>query len=72
MIVMATGGSLKPSKCHVSVYFYKFRKGRAVLKKTRELPKTTFTIPQKDGSEAPIILLEPTEAKKTLGIKTST
>ena len=72
MIVMATGGSLKPSKCHVSVNSYKFRKGRAVLKKTRELPKTTFTVPQKDGSKPPIVLLEPTEAKKTLGIETST
>ena len=72
MIVMATGGSLKPSKCHVSVNSYKFRKGRAVLKKTRELPKTTFTVPQKDGPTPPIVLLEPTEAKKTLGIETST
>ena len=56
----------------MSVNSYKFRKGRAVLKKTRELPKTTFTVPQKDGSKAPIVLLEPTEAKKTLGIETST
>ena len=72
MIVMATGGSLKPLKCHVSVKSYKFWKGRAVLKKTRELPKTNFTVPQKDGPKAPIVLLEPTEAKKTLGIETST
>ena len=40
MIVMATGGSLKPSKCHVSVNSFKFWKGKAVLKKTRELPMT--------------------------------
>ena len=66
MIIMATGGSLKPSKCHVSVSSYTCWKGRAVLKKTRELPKTTFTVPQKDGSKAPIVLLEPTEAKRLL------
>ena len=48
----------------VSVNSFRFWKGKAVLKKTQDRPKTTSTVPQKDGSNAPIDLSEPTEAKK--------
>ena len=51
---MATGGYLKPKKCHVSINSYKFVNGVAVLKKQSELPQIIITVPQKDGSRVPI------------------
>ena len=71
-LVMATGGSIKQKKSYVSVNSYAYRKGKAVLKTKRSLPRKAFTIPQKDSVNVPIPLLDPSERRKTLGMYTNT
>jgi hypothetical protein len=71
-LVQASGGSLKPPKCYVSINTYKFVGGKARVQKLREAAAPTFTVPQPDGSTAEIITIEPTTAKKTLGVWTNT
>ena len=69
---MATGGSIKQNKSYVSVNSYAFRKGKAVLKSKQSLPRKAFMIPQKNGINVPILLLNPSEASETLGVRTNT
>ena len=71
-LVMATGGSIKQKKSYVSVNSYAYRKGKAVLKTKRSLPRKAFTIPQKDGVNVSIPLLNPSEGRETLGVFTNT
>ena len=70
-VVIATGGSLKPPKCHASVASFRFIGGVAKMKSKRALPSVTLTVPQKDGPPKKIAVIEPTESKKTLGVFTN-
>ena len=45
MIVLATGGYLKQSKCQVGLTLFRFVNGEAKVKSARLLPKFQFTIP---------------------------
>ena len=67
-LIMATGGSCKPKKCHVTVTAFKFVKGKAEIMSNAELPKVQFTVPQKGGLSAPIEMNDPKASKTTLGI----
>ena len=70
-IVLATGGSLKASKCHASVASFKFVQGKARMKKKSALPSIPITIAATDGTQKTIELIEPTASKKTLGVLTN-
>ena len=70
-IAMATGGSLKPSKCHVSVVSFKFVGGVASIKTRRALPAIDFTVPQRDGPPKTIELIDAATSKKTLGVRSN-
>ena len=64
-LVLATGGYLKPSKCHAQFVIVEFRKGRPVYKQV-DLSQP-FSIPQKEGRRAEIGCLDPTSSSKLLG-----
>ena len=82
MLAQATGGVLKPEKCGAYFLSYKFDRGKPRLKKVRELPPPSasfstkdgkvlpahLTVPQPDGSVAPIPTFEPTDPAKGLGV----
>ena len=72
LLVQATGGSLNKKKCYVSINSFKFVQGKAVLKKAKELPTQVIMIPQPDGIDAPIPIIDPMMSKKTLGVQTNT
>ena len=72
LLVQATGGSLGKNKCHVSISSFKFVQGKAVLKKARELPFKVIMIPQLDGIDVPITIIDPTTSKKTLRVLINT
>ena len=64
-LVLATGGYLKPSKCHVQFVLVAFRHGRPYYRQiTLEQP---FSIPQKDGQRADIECLDPAKSSRLLG-----
>ena len=71
MLVMETGGELKPKKCDVSINLYKFVDGKARLKTKAKLPNIPILVPQKHGCSAIINVLEPTHSSKTLGLWTN-
>jgi len=70
-IVMASGGSNKPKKCHVSIADYKYVKGVAKMKSKAEIlrdhPNLKFTVPMKEGPPVEIDLNDPKTSKLTLG-----
>ena len=70
-LVQATRGSLKPKKCHVRINSCNFCNGKAVLKMVSELTQQMIIVPQKDRIPVPILIVEPTMSKKTLGILTN-
>ena len=72
LLVQATGGSFNKKKCYVSINSFKFVRGKAVLKKARELPVKVIMIPQPDEVDVPIPIIDPTMPKKTLGGLTNT
>ena len=53
MIVLATGGYLKQSKCQVGLVFFEFVNGVSRIKKLQKIPKHQFMIPQKDNKMLP-------------------
>jgi hypothetical protein len=67
-LALASGGSLKPEKCLWYFVAFKFRNGIPYYKSKSELPQTPLTVPMRDGSNAPITLLESNESTKTLGV----
>ena len=69
-IVMVTGGSLKPAKCHASIGSFKYVNGVAKLKTSRS-SNVTLLVPQKDAPDETIDIIKPTDSKKTLGVKTN-
>ena len=71
-IVIATGGSIKTKKSYVSINSYRFREGKAILKRRRCMPRKFFTVPQPSGQTDKIEVIETSEAKKTLGVFTCT
>jgi hypothetical protein len=74
-IVMASGGSNKPTKCHVSIADYKYVKGVAKMKSKAEIlrdhPRLKFTVPMKEGPPVEIDLNDPKTSKLTLGMHTN-
>ena len=68
MIVQATGGAIKPSKSFWYMLSWKFVRGVPKLKEESELPPNTMTIPQPDGSSAPIPRKPNSHTAKTLGV----
>ena len=81
-LAKATGGYLKPEKCSAYILCYRFVRGRAKLMNLTHLPEPTdevlmkdgtvapshLTVPQPDGSLAPIPTLDVTESSKMLGV----
>ena len=72
LLVQATGGLLNKKKCYVSMNSFKFIRGKAVLKKLRGLPIKVIMIPQLDGIDIPIPIIDLTASKETLGMLTNT
>ena len=68
MIVLATGGYLKQSKCQVYPVLFRFIHGRAIVKKPRFMPNHQFTIPQKGGMTVTILTVDQWSATKSLGV----
>ena len=82
LLGQATGGALKPEKCFLYLLDYAFPNGRARLKSLKQLPEAEFkaevkgkglqpahiTVPQPDGSNAPIHTVDVFEPTKMLGI----
>ena len=68
MIVLATGGYLKQSKCQVCPVQFRFINGRAIVKKPRFMPNHQFSIPQKVGTTVTIPTVDPWSATKSLGL----
>ena len=64
-LVLATGGYLKPSKCHAQLVMVNFRNGRPHHRQV-PLPQP-FSIPQKGGRRAEIECLDPESSSKLLG-----
>lgn len=67
-LVQATSGTLKPDTSFAFVMDFKFSNGKVVMKKVSKLPPSGLTIPQPDGPNVAILILEVTEGKKTLGV----
>ena len=70
-LLQATGGSLKPVKCYWYFMSFKYVKGRAILKSSRELSQFELKIPQPNADDVPIDLRDPTEAFEVLGVWSS-
>jgi len=82
LLGQATGGALKPEKCFLYLLDYSFNNGRAKLSTLKNLPEPEFavevkdkglqpahiTVPQPDGSSAPIPTVDVTESTEMLGI----
>ena len=69
-LVQATGGSLKPAKCFWYMLAWRWVQGKPMLKKLSKLPTTPLMIPQPDGTTVPIVLKDPHDAAKKLGVWT--
>ena len=67
-IVCATGGSLKPKKCFWYMLSPVWKNGIPQLKTLSQLPTTSITIPQPDGTRVAITLKDPRIAEKKLGV----
>jgi hypothetical protein len=67
-VVNATGGSLKPQKCFWYMLSPVWRNGICYLKTVSQLPTTSITIPQPDGTRMAIQLRDPATAEKKLGV----
>ena len=68
MIVLATGGYLKQSKCQVAVNVFRFVNGVATSTPLSRLPKHQFTIPQKNDTTADIPTVDADAYTKSLGV----
>ena len=82
LLGQATGGALKPEKCFLYLLNYSFNGGRAKLNTLKNFPEPEFavevkekglqpahiTVPQPDGSNAPIPTVDVTESTEMLGI----
>ena len=85
LLSQATGGAMKQPKCFVYFLTYQFSRGRARMKRRRQLPQpqcmveieekgkkrqvpSHISIPQPDGSTAPIPTRDVTEATEMLGV----
>ena len=68
LLLQATGGSLKPSKCFWYLASYHFPNGRACLRQHKSIAHNLLTIPQHDGGGLAIRLLDAKQEEETLGI----
>ena len=68
MIVLATGGYLKQSKCQVGLVIFKFVNGKAYMVRQPALQQFQFTIPQKDGETVEIPTVDAFAGTKSLGV----
>ena len=66
-LVLATGGVLRPKKCQVAIAAYKFKSGKAIIKKPSELPDIKFHIPQKEDKTAIIPTISASDDMTSLG-----
>jgi hypothetical protein len=67
-LIHATGGSLKPQKCFWYMLGWIWKKGKARLKTSYELPQTPLYIPQLDRTPVPIQLKTVSDPEKKLGV----
>ena len=68
MIVLATGGYLKQSKCQVGLVLFKFVNGKAYMVRQPALQQFQFTIPQKGGETVEIPTIDAFTGTKSLGV----
>ena len=68
MIILATGGYLKQSKCQVGLVFFNFVNRRSRIKKINRTPQHQFTIPQKDGQTVLIPTIGAAKGAKSLSV----
>jgi hypothetical protein len=68
MLVQATGGALKPSKSFWYLLTWKFVRGIPTIKPVSAYNHLQLLIPQPDGSQAKIALLDNNHTAKTLGV----
>jgi hypothetical protein len=68
LLLQATGGSLKPTKCYWYLMSYKFTNGIASLRSKQELNNFALSIPQPDNAAIIIELKDPSHATEVLGV----
>jgi hypothetical protein len=68
MLVIATGGSLRPEKCFWYWIAYRFRNGGPYYRSLKELPTTPLLVPVRDGSLHPIELKQFDDQLSPLGL----
>ena len=68
LIVQATGGYLKATKCFWYMMAWRWKNGVPTLRSLRSLPNYQLMIPQKDGSQALVPMRDVTDCEKTLGV----
>ena len=68
MLLQATGGHLKDTKCYWYLLSYKFVRGVATLRSLREHSKYQLVIPQPLGEDVEIELRDPDVPSEVLGV----
>jgi hypothetical protein len=68
LIVQATGGYLKATKCFCYMMAWQWKNGEPTLRPLSQLPKYELMIPQKNGQPVPIPMADVTMSKETLGV----
>jgi hypothetical protein len=68
LIVQATGGYLKATKCFWYMMAWQWKNGVPSLHPLSQLPNYQLMIPQKDGTPVPIPMADVTTSKETLGV----
>jgi hypothetical protein len=68
LIVQATGGYLKATKCFWYMMAWQWKNGEPTLCPLSQLPKYKLMIPQKNGQPVPIPMTDVTTSKETLGV----
>ena len=68
LIVQATGGYLKATKCFWYMMAWQWKNGVPSLRPLSQLPKYALFIPQKDGTSVPTPMADVSTSKETLGV----
>lgn len=70
-LAQALGGYLKQKKSFSYFCAFKFTQGVAKLRKLREWKNTRIVIPQPNGDDVPIDILDPSDSREKLGVWTN-
>ncbi|KAL7506391.1 hypothetical protein ACHAXN_003689 [Cyclotella atomus] len=68
LIMQATGGYLKATKCFWYMMAWRWKNSERTLRPLSQLPKYELMIPQKNGHPVPIPMVDVTTSKETLGV----